>query len=521
MPNLLRLYHTLRHLRFRQVWYQVYYRLSGRLSTNWSEVSAISIAGGQVPALTPESCLAAAGMAHRLTPPAIFDFLNQPKDFSSVAQINWNYGGAGKLWTYNLNYFEYLRQPGLSRETGEELITAWMVKEANHRDGWEPYPTSLRMINWVQFYRQQGIQEIPADVLTSLYRQSIGLTRSLEYHLDGNHLLENAIALSFISRVLQDEKRRPVADRLLRRQLTEQYFADGGHFEGSVMYHLILLWRLLDLFSLLQKDDPLFPELRANLQRQLAWAAGICTADGRFPHFNDSTNGVAPDFSAVRRYAEILGFTVFPGNLTDSGYRYWSIGALDVWLDVARIGPDYIPGHAHADNLTFCLHVNGKPVIVDPSISTYEKTPRRSWERSTLAHNTVSVGGGNSSDVWGGFRVGRRSHTVLEQEQIGASITASHGGYAVRHQRTFTKTAKGLEVHDLCPGGTMRLHFDHLATPVLTGNEVSCSGLHIAWTAGEARLEPYEQAMGFNRVFSAKCLVIDFAEALTTTISLL
>ena len=44
----------------------------------------------------------------------IFRFLNQNKAFET---IDWNYDGYGKLWTYNLNYFDYLLQEGMDSET--------------------------------------------------------------------------------------------------------------------------------------------------------------------------------------------------------------------------------------------------------------------------------------------------------------------------------------------------------------------------------------------------------------------
>ena len=49
-----------------------------------------------------------------------FIFLNLEKDFAD--KIDWNYSEYGKLWTYNLNYFEYLSQKEISKEKGIKLI---------------------------------------------------------------------------------------------------------------------------------------------------------------------------------------------------------------------------------------------------------------------------------------------------------------------------------------------------------------------------------------------------------------
>ena len=49
-----------------------------------------------------------------------FNFLNHSHEFK--CSIDWNFKDYGKLWTYNLNYFEYLNQDKLSKSEGLYLI---------------------------------------------------------------------------------------------------------------------------------------------------------------------------------------------------------------------------------------------------------------------------------------------------------------------------------------------------------------------------------------------------------------
>ena len=49
-----------------------------------------------------------------------FTFLNISHFFSE--KINWNFNQFGKLWTYNLNYFDFLNQENISKENGLRLI---------------------------------------------------------------------------------------------------------------------------------------------------------------------------------------------------------------------------------------------------------------------------------------------------------------------------------------------------------------------------------------------------------------
>lgn len=74
---------------------------------------------------------------------------------------------------------------------------------------------------------------------------------------------------------------------------------------------------------------------------------------------------------------------------------------MELLADVGSIGPDYQPGHAHADTFNFVLYLNERPIIVDTGTSTYEVNEIRFYERSTAAHNTVVVAGKNSSESMG------------------------------------------------------------------------------------------------------------------------
>ena len=73
------------------------------------------------------------------------------------------------------------------------------------------------------------------------------------------------------------------------------------------------------------------------------------------------------------------------------------------------IGPDYIPGHAHADTLSFELSLSGQRIFVNSGISEYGLSEERLRQRQTKAHNTVSVNDLSSSQVWSGFRVAKRA----------------------------------------------------------------------------------------------------------------
>lgn len=107
-------------------------------------------------------------------------------------------------------------------------------------------------------------------------------------------------------------------------------------------------------------------------------------------------------------------------------------GDVAAFLDAAPIGPDYLPGHAHADTLTFEMSLWGQRLIVDSGTSCYGMGSERLRQRSTAAHNTVVVGGENSSEVWAGFRVARRAcpkGLTVREENKAVTVQCSHNGY--------------------------------------------------------------------------------------------
>src|SRR5262249_26234360 len=118
----------------------------------------------------------------------------------------------------------------------------------------------------------------------------------------------------------------------------------------------------------------------------------------------------------------------------ESGYYVCRNGEDVMILDCGSIGPDYQPGHAHCDTLSYELAINGRRVIVDSGVFDYEPSSERAYARSTRAHNTVVVDGEDQSEIWGVFRVARRAKPLRAffEKQLNGSIRfeGTHDGYA-------------------------------------------------------------------------------------------
>ena len=63
---------------------------------------------------------------------------------------DWNAAERDKLWLYNLHYFDDLNAAQANQRTvwHRALIDRWIADNPpGQGNGWEPYPTSLRIVN--------------------------------------------------------------------------------------------------------------------------------------------------------------------------------------------------------------------------------------------------------------------------------------------------------------------------------------------------------------------------------------
>ncbi len=213
--------------------------------------------------------------------------------------------------------------------------------------------------------------------------------------------------------------------KILTQEAEEQFLPDGGHYERSPMYHSICLEDCLDVLNLMKANPNVVSQevvsrLTEKANRALDFLHDVCLPDGEIPLFNDSAFGIAPAPSRLVDYARrVSGYerTSPSPNLiviekTESGYYGIRSGGDMMILDCGGVGPDYQPGHAHCDTLSYELALDGQRVIVDSGVYDYEAGSCRRYARSTKGHNTVSVDGQEQSEIWGVFRVARRAYPI-------------------------------------------------------------------------------------------------------------
>ena len=533
MPSfalLLRYWHTIRYLRPVQIYGRAWLALV-RPRPDLTSAPPVRISSG--PWVSP------ARRRDSLSGASSFRFLNVER---SLAEIGWDSPAVEKLWRYNLHYFDHLNS--VQTDSREELQSLLLVRWVRENPpalgtGWEPYPTSVRIVNWIKWALDGHVLE--SECVHSLTVQARWLEKRLERHLLGNHLFVNAKALVFAGLYYSGPEAEHWLEKgmhILRREASEQILADGGQFERSPMYQALTLEDMLDLCNVStafrdavptkwRRDVQAWPELAGRMRHCLA---AMCHPDGEISFFNDAALDVAPTLRDLESYAKRMSFPALEPltdgvtRLAQSGYVRVQLDAMVAILDVAPIGPDYLPGHAHADTLSFELSLFGQRVLVNSGTSQYGVGDERLRQRRTAAHNTLTVDGFDSSEVWSSFRVARRakpfdlSFTEVDRTNI---VSCAHDGYRRLpgrpvHHREWQFARNSLLIVDRVSGifthAIARFHL-HPAIEISTQQTLRLpNDRWVKWSSdgGRTRVVPSMWYPEFGISIANQCIEIEF-----------
>lgn len=370
-----------------------------------------------------------------------------------------------QLWWMTLNYMEFLEE--VNDDIFASVVDSWMSSVRPYakgywRDTFNSFTLSIRTVVWMQQLasRKMLAPSLRLKLADSIAQQLQFLERNLETDLGGNHLIKNVKALIFGSVYFEGKTARGWRERalkLLARELPHQILVDGVHFERSLSYHNQVFVDLLEIRHVLG-CDPLAGALDRALAAMAQAIADFAHGDGMPAQFSDA--GLHMSYSSedcLNAHQVVFGSRpegrsafAYP----DAGYfglREAETDSLFV-VDCGPIGPDDLPGHGHADILSFEWSIAGKRLIVDQGVYEYVAGARRDASRSSQYHNTLSIAGVDQADFFGDFRVGRRAHATLlnfEQTQDGIVMEGRHDGFAPAvHTRHFTVSGSEVTVND-------------------------------------------------------------------------
>ncbi len=482
-------YHTVKHLKFSQIYY--------RIIKCFLKPKPKSITSQSAPLIGEWICYYL--YEQKLFADNNVKFLNKQGVVDSKS--DWNTPSEDKLWLYNLHYFDDLCaiDSDKRRALQFDFINKWIIDNpAPLGNGWEPYTSSLRIVNWIKSFLSGMTPN--QMMLDSLAQQVDYLSQNLERHILGNHYFSNGKALIFAGLYFQGEyagKWFEMGLEIYSKELDEQILSDGGNFELTPMYHTIMLVDLLDIQNIFRVfpdnvDNSIVDKTKKYALRMFKWLNAMSHSDGGISFFNDSVFGIAPKLPQVLEYAHQIGISppcnftpsineLLVSDLSNTGFVSVKSSDFTLIADLGEVGPSYQPGHAHADTLSFELSLFNQRIFVNSGISEYGLSKERLRQRQSAAHNTVVVNGLDSSQVWGGFRVAKRANILerdVKQLDDGAVVFgASHNGFKKQgvnciHNRTWQVQSKGIIINDNLIGkyknafGYLHLHPDVIISSI-------------------------------------------------------
>lgn len=516
--SLLLYYHTLSHLKARQIKNQILFPLKQvinkfRKFDKYEHSSVHKLIPHYIPEIEKSK---KKGINQ-------FRFLNLDKEFNKG--VDWNFSEFGKLWNYKLQYLDFLLDSHLGVDERIELLLDLSCKIESGDLVLEPYPVSIRIVNTILFI---SVYDIENKIISKTLRKQINyLEANLEYHIDGNHLLENAIALRVASMYLNETKLQLNSIKLLEDNLAEQILKDGAHYERSPMYHIQIMHRLGILLGLMNGSEIDYKIIHSTLTQMISWFSTITNEGTLSPQLQDSAGNYLSGFNNLNEFLRSKNILTRNIELLDSGYRFFICDFLRIIINAGNILPSYQPGHAHTDIGSFVLYNDKNPILVDTAVSTYENNTIRQFEKSTSAHNTVMINNMNQSEIWSSFRLGRRAKLVNihnHKDRLELEIMPYYNS-RIKHRRKLEQSTDGFILIDTVIGivalSEARFHVDHSCKINYIENEnaILLNGVRLIFEgATKIKLIDYQQALDFNLRVSAKCIVVEFEKELKTRI---
>ena len=393
-----------------------------------------------------------------------------------------------------------------------------------------PMEVALRAANMAAallMFRDSPQVRDPRFVLLVL-RSLIEHCSFVEAHLENggavpnNHLVANYVGLLVVGVAYPELPRArrwtEIAARRLSDLIRAQVCPDGYSFEGSTSYHRLAL----ELFTLayacaMAGGIDLGGLFRERLRKMFLVAATYCSERGLAPQIGDNDSGrplpLRDRQSLDHSYLAALGASLlgdpalklhgaeFPDEAAwllgqDGWERFESLasarppmsfgspkGGLYVLRGAGAVatvsggpqGQNGIGGHNHNDKLSFELHLDGYPVIVDVGTGTYLRDLRlRNAFRGTAAHNALQLDGREQAtlDPSHPFALPSNVPTVLERFETSEArqiLVLRHGraplGPVIRRSFVLSTDERALWVTDEVVRGRSKRAIGRLHVP--------------------------------------------------------
>ena len=383
------------------------------------------------------------------------------------------YGDVRINW--ELNRLQFL--PSLTiidEDRAKEILADWLSRNP-YLHG-PAYLSSMEVaIRWISVYRAFCLFKKSTDslLLKSITGLAIASGKFIESRLSthssaGNHLIVEAVGLFWIGKALEKVPQgrywTDKARKILWGQTIRQVYPDGSSIEQSFWYLGFVIDALLH-YLLLEERGTIPEYVRDRVRQSLDFVSEVLLPDGSYPDFGDRDDGCVsryrgdPSNERFRNLLEI-GCRYFDRHYwlvsancdkprvksyNDAGITILDHGKGKLLFRHAPLGMPPTYGHGHADALSILFYWDSTPVLIDLGSGQYNANQSiRNYFRSTIAHNTVEIGGKSQADILGPF-MWDKSYTVQKLESSSSPVLmaeARHDGYSdkysIRHHRKIT-----------------------------------------------------------------------------------
>ncbi|MBI2188546.1 MAG: alginate lyase family protein [Acidobacteria bacterium] len=372
------------------------------------------------------------------------------------------------------------------------------------------------------------------DLLVALDRQLTHVEQNLSVYFSPNtHLTGEALALYVVGVALPElassSRWAETGRAILLQEIERQIHDDGGHAERSTHYQRYTLDFYLMAFITAMRDGDVeaAAQFRGAASRLAAFTRTIADDDGRLPLIGDDDGGMLWPLTGrachdVRDSLALAALLLDRSDLAPWGLQeevFWIAGrrALDpdTSSHLRTVAPSDAPshsrtvapshplpsrtfpdtgyvvirdpsgshavfdvgrqgflngGHAHADALAITLGLAGRPLLVDPGMSTYTVDARvRDRLRSSMSHNTVTLDERSQAIPSGPFHWRTHADAQLAACRHNPAFDwaeAFHDGYTpLRHRRTLLRAGGWLIADEILAGSgpvtaSAHWHFD-------------------------------------------------------------
>jgi len=391
------------------------------------------------------------------------------------------------------------REPGepsaeeLAREFRNQILDFTATNPPRFGVNWMcTMDVAIRAANWAVAYgifRSGGAEfdePFAAVFVRSVREHGKHIAENLEdYHRPpNNHYLADIVGQLFVAACLprdeETDKWLVLAAKELVGCVEKQFHEEGSNFEASTSYHRFAAEMVRCGTAVIEGLSPAEQELLSGagsalpkwcLERMAKmdeFTADVTRPDGNVAQFGDNDSGrfLGLRLAVPESPSPGEGLRTYP----QFGLYVYRTARMYLAVRCGSIGQGGHGGHAHNDQLSFELAIDGKPLIVDPGTYVYTPLPaQRNLFRSTGSHNTLTVEG-REQNQWPAGRPGlfelRDEARARVTEVAAGEFAGEHEGFDCTTERRIRIADGGLGVVDRCSGAGMKTVSFHLAPGV-------------------------------------------------------